>query len=180
MTYQATVPNGSYIVNLKFADGVETAAGQRVFSIAINGKTVAPRFDIVGLSGGTYQPFDKAFPVTVTNGRIQVSFGSIVFNPKVNAIEILPGTIPPPTLKSISTTTASRGKSIALTFTGTNFLSDVVVNAGPGTTLTNVKVVSSTQITATLSVASSAATGTRKVTVTTPGGVTAAASLSIH
>ena len=88
--YQFTVPNGNYTVNLKFAEVSLHSIGQRIFSVAINGAAVLQNFDVVASAGGPLVALDKAFPVTVTNGAIQIGFYQGAANfPMVNAIEIV-------------------------------------------------------------------------------------------
>ena len=88
--YQFTVPNGNYTVNLKFAEVSLHSIGQRIFSVALNGTVVLPNFDIVAAAGGPLVPVDKAFPVTVTNGSIQIGFlKGAADQPAINAIEIV-------------------------------------------------------------------------------------------
>ena len=94
LSYQATVPNLSYLVTLKFADPENAAPGQRVFGITINGTTVLPSVDVVANAGGQFKPWDSPpIPVTVTNGQINIGFTNITNNrtgpPIVNAIEIV-------------------------------------------------------------------------------------------
>jgi hypothetical protein len=88
-TYTFTVPNGSHTVGLKFAEIYYTAAGQRIFSVAINGTTVLSNFDIVAKAGGANIAFDQSFPVNVTNGTVTIQFiqGSADL-PKISALQI--------------------------------------------------------------------------------------------
>jgi hypothetical protein len=88
-TYTFAVPNGSYNVVLKFAEFFWTAAGQRIFNVAINGTPVLTNFDIVAAAGAPLTAIDKTFPVTVTNGKVTIQFtaGSADL-PKISAIEI--------------------------------------------------------------------------------------------
>ncbi len=91
--YGFTVPNGSYTVNLKFAEISLNGPGQRLFNAAINGTAVLTNFDIYAAAGGMMIAIDKPFPVTVTNGQINIQFtaGSVDW-PLVSGIEILPAT----------------------------------------------------------------------------------------
>ena len=107
--YQFAVPNGSYTVNLKFAEISLNRIGQRIFSVGINGALVLQNFDVVAAAGGPLVAIDKAFPVTVTNGSIQISFykGAVDY-PMVNAIEIVQqGTSLSPTITAVPTTFTS-------------------------------------------------------------------------
>lgn len=88
--YFFQIPNGSYTVNLKFAEVSRTSVGQRVFSVALNGVVVLRDFDIVAAAGGPLVAVDKAFPVTVSQGYLQIGFlQGRADLPMVNAIEIV-------------------------------------------------------------------------------------------
>ena len=87
--YRFGVPNGTYSVTLKFAEIYFSQAGQRVFSVAINGQTVLSNFDIVAQARGANIALDKQFSTNVTNGQITIQFTGVVQNPKVSAIQIL-------------------------------------------------------------------------------------------
>ncbi|HKF40036.1 MAG TPA: malectin domain-containing carbohydrate-binding protein, partial [Candidatus Acidoferrum sp.] len=64
-------------------------AGQRIFSVTINGTPVLTNFDIVAAAGAPLTAIDKTFPVTVTNGLVTVQFVTGPANlPKVSAIEV--------------------------------------------------------------------------------------------
>ena len=170
LTYLFSVPNGSYIVNLKFAENSFSQPAQRIFNVVINGQTVLPNFDIFARAGALFQAVDAAVPVSVSNGQISIQFVSVLRNPRVCAIEILAGSQPAPSLSSLSPASASPGASLPVTLNGSNFSTDLVINAGPSISVSNVVVVNSSQITATFSVAPNATPATNNVSVTTPGG----------
>jgi hypothetical protein len=180
LAYQFAVPNGSYIINLKFDENVFTQAGQRVFNILVNGQNVVPNFDIFARAGAQFQAVDVAIPVAVTTGQISIQFASVVSNPRVAAVEILPSALPAPTLTALSPNSASAGASVPVTITGSNFNTDVVINAGSNITVSNVTLVSTTQMTATFTVAAGAAPGARNVIVSTPGGTTPPLSFTVQ
>lgn len=85
-TYQ--VPDGTYIVNLKFAEIWFNTTGQRVFNILINNQPYEVNFDIVRLAGGADIALDRRYPITVTNGTIDIKLVPVISNPKISAIEI--------------------------------------------------------------------------------------------
>ena len=88
--YQFPVPNGNYIVYLKFAELYFTAAGGRRFNVSINGTPVLTNFDIVAQAGSPLVAIDQAFPVSVANGQISIQFSpGAADQPTVNAIQIL-------------------------------------------------------------------------------------------
>jgi hypothetical protein len=107
--YQFAVPNGSYTVNLKFAEIYFTSAGSRMFNASINGTQVLTNFDILAAAGGPLKAIDQSFPVTVTNGQISIQFSQgAADQPLISGIEILAGSttspaIPPPTTTTPAT-----------------------------------------------------------------------------
>ena len=87
LNYSFSAPNGTYSVKLKFAEFYFTGAGHRVFNVSLNGQQVLSRFDIAG-TAGAFTALDKAFDVTVTNGRITIDMQAVIGLPLLNAIEI--------------------------------------------------------------------------------------------
>jgi hypothetical protein len=93
-TYTIAVPNGSYSVNLEFAETWANAAGVRVFSMQINGVSVLTNFDVFAKVGKNAADIET-FPVTVTNGSIVIRSVAVTQSPILNAIDVEPGTPPP-------------------------------------------------------------------------------------
>jgi hypothetical protein len=77
-----------------------------------------------------------------------------------------------PTLTGIAPASGAASTSVPVTLTGTSLAGATAINAGAGIAVSNLVVVSSTQITATFGIASGAAQGNRNITVTTPAGFT--------
>jgi hypothetical protein len=94
LSYQFTVPNGDYTVILKFAEFFYWTKGKREFDIALNGTTVASRFDIVAAGGGGNTATDVEYPLTVTNSQATVTLTGVTREPLINGIEILPASGP--------------------------------------------------------------------------------------
>src|SRR6202045_256463 len=89
--------------------------------------------------------------------------------------------VAPPTLTSINPNNGVQGQGVAVTLTGTNFVAGATIGvSGAGITVSNTTVVSVTQITATLTIAGTAATGARNVTVTTSGGTSGAQPFTVN
>src|SRR5207302_5729519 len=91
-TYQFTVPNMDYLVNLKFAEPSYATSGQRLFMVSVNGTTNSDisSVDVEANAGGQYKPWDApTIPVTVTNGQIVIQLSPIVNAPIINAVEIV-------------------------------------------------------------------------------------------
>jgi hypothetical protein len=127
--YQTNIPNGTYTVNLKFAEIYFTQAGQRVFNVSINGQPVLQNFDIVAQAGAGNKAIDKSFTVTVSAGVIAIQFIPVVENPKINAIEIMPagGTVPP---ASGTVVRVNSGGGAYTDSTGTNWSADLGFTGG--------------------------------------------------
>ena len=71
-SYSIPLTNGNYNVTLKFAETYWTAAGKRVFSVAMNGQTVISNLDIFAKVGKN-AAYDVVVPVSVTNGTLNIS-----------------------------------------------------------------------------------------------------------
>jgi hypothetical protein len=89
--FSYAVPNGKYMVNLHFAETYEeiTGPGQRVFSFTVQGKEFKD-FDVWAKAGSGLRAYVEKVPVTVTNGKVQITFTENVQSPEINAIEIIP------------------------------------------------------------------------------------------
>jgi hypothetical protein len=96
-SYSIPVANGSYTVHLMFAEIQYWAIGQRVFNVTLNGAQVLNNFDVVA-QGGYFAAISRQFPVSVSNGFIQLSLHGIVSTPILSAIQIVGGSssVPPP------------------------------------------------------------------------------------
>ena len=118
--YQFAVPNGTYTVNLKFAELFYAAPRQRLFNIVLNGQTVLSNFDEFAAAGGEFIATDHAFSVTASNGLIDIQLLPFISNPTICAIEIVPSTGAP---------LASAGSNQTITLPATASLSGT---ASPG------------------------------------------------
>ncbi len=72
--YRFTVPNGTYRVDLSFADLQFAGAGERVFSVAFEDAPLIWQLDVAGASGGQWQALDRTVFVEVTDGVLDLSF----------------------------------------------------------------------------------------------------------
>ncbi len=66
------VPNGTYQVELDFAELGKVTAGQRLTDILAEGSVRLPDLDIVAVTGGSYRALTKSFTVTVSDGQLNV------------------------------------------------------------------------------------------------------------
>jgi hypothetical protein len=91
--YAITVPSGTYIVNLHFAEtytGI-TAAGQRVFSVTAEGGSPAgwSNIDVFAQAGGRNIALVKAATVVVSDGVLNLNFTASANNAMINGIEVI-------------------------------------------------------------------------------------------
>lgn len=87
--YYFDVPTGYYQVTLKFAEIYAQRAGQRIFSVNIEGSTVLPDLDIYS-QVGSMRALDYTFSLPISDGQLNIDFLPKRPNdaPKVNAIEV--------------------------------------------------------------------------------------------
>jgi glucose/arabinose dehydrogenase len=89
LLYHLSVPDGSYQVNLYFADifpGTH-AMGARVFDVELQGQVVFEDVDIFAEVGG-FAALVKTADVQVDDGQLEIKFLPKVDNPKISAIEV--------------------------------------------------------------------------------------------
>ncbi len=91
MIYSFPVANGTYHVNLYFAEiyAPLDVVGGRVFNVKVEGNLVFPNLDIFATAGAA-TALVKGADVLVQNGVLSIEFDSVVQHAKVDAIEILP------------------------------------------------------------------------------------------
>lgn len=92
MEWTFGLPNGDYLLRLYLANGFSgtSAVGQRVFDIFVEDQLVQDDLDLVALFGHQTAGMLE-YPVTLTDGTLNLLFGHVVENPLVNGIEILTG-----------------------------------------------------------------------------------------
>lgn len=85
------VPNGKYTVNLHFAVTYEgiTEAGQCVMTINVEGKELKD-FDVWTKAGGPRRAYVESVPVTITDGKLDITFAQEATSSTLSAIEIIP------------------------------------------------------------------------------------------
>jgi hypothetical protein len=121
-------------------------------------------------------------PAVVPSGSVTVQAASVA-SPSAIGTAGVTVTAPPsaPVLSSITPNSGTQGASVAVTLTGANFASGAgVAVSGSGVTVSNVIISSATKITATFTIAASAATGVRNVTVTSNAGNSGAVSFTVN
>jgi hypothetical protein len=192
LQYIFYVPNGTYAVNLYFAEIWSGcfSVGCRVFNVAVQGTTVFSNLDIFAQVGGN-AALVKSTVASVTSGTLIITFKPVTQNPQINAIEIVltsstqTGTISG-TVTKASDNTAISGATVSYSGGATNSNSSgayTLANVVPGThsvtasasgfqnsTQTNVSVTSGATTTVNFSLSSAVASPP-----STPTGLTATA-----
>jgi glucuronoarabinoxylan endo-1,4-beta-xylanase len=84
-----------YTVTLYFVESYWTAAGQRLFNVAINGSSVLSAFDIFAAAGGQNKAIARTFNATAnSSGQVVIAFtAGSVDNPKVCGVAIGTGSV---------------------------------------------------------------------------------------
>lgn len=89
------VPNGTYSVELYFAEIEGQAAGQRKFNIAIEGQNKENNFDVADAAGGVNRGIVRTYSVTVTDGHLNIDLTRVLGSaPIVSGVRLL-ATAPP-------------------------------------------------------------------------------------
>ncbi|GGB92486.1 N,N-dimethylformamidase beta subunit family domain-containing protein [Dyadobacter sediminis] len=131
ISYSIPVTNGSYSVILHFAElyfgapgKVAGGSGKRRFNVAIEGASKLTNYDIYAKAGGAVRAVKETFPVTVTDGTMNINFTTGSVNqPLINAIEVVPQTAAQnqaPVLASIGNKTVTLGQTLTFTTTATD------------------------------------------------------------
>ncbi len=84
--FQFAAP-GAYSVTLRFVEPNKTAAGQRIFSVSINGTAALPDLDLFA-AAGLLTPKDYSFPVNSPDGAISIVLTPSAWNAVISGIQI--------------------------------------------------------------------------------------------
>jgi hypothetical protein len=87
LEYRFTLPNGSYQVTLWFSEGYWTAPAKRVFSVVVEGVTLAPALDCYAVAGAKTATSLSA-TVPLSDGVLNVILAASADNAQINAIEV--------------------------------------------------------------------------------------------
>ena len=88
VTYNFPLPNGNYLVKVLESENYWSAAGQRIFSISLQGSVVQSNLDVFAASGGKFKALTLTFTATVSSGTLNLVANSSVDNAQFNGIEI--------------------------------------------------------------------------------------------
>jgi hypothetical protein len=87
--YQFDLPNGTYDVELHFAELYRQQAGLRKFNVDIEGQGVLEEFDVYAEAEGAFKALVRTFTVTVSDQQLNVDLspGSVDY-PMINALRV--------------------------------------------------------------------------------------------
>lgn len=87
--YQFDVPNGTYEVELHFAELYRRSANARKFDVILEGQTVLVDLDVFAAAGGAFRALVETFTVTVSDGQLNVDLArGSADNPMLNALKV--------------------------------------------------------------------------------------------
>lgn len=88
--WRFTIENGDYTLQLHFAETYDGAyrIGARTFNVSIEGVVVLEQFDIFAEAGAEFTAVIKEFPITVTDGVLDIEFYDLENNAMINGIVI--------------------------------------------------------------------------------------------
>ncbi|MFW6162634.1 MAG: malectin domain-containing carbohydrate-binding protein [Planctomycetota bacterium] len=89
--YRFKVPEGRYTVRMHFAETYEriTAAGQRVYTVSVEGEPVLADLDPFKEAGAQFTAVVKECETTVADGELTVTFADKMQNPMINGLEVI-------------------------------------------------------------------------------------------
>jgi len=102
LDYSVPVADGTYSVNLLFAETYWSEANKRTFDVSVEGRPVAQKLDIYQ-EVGQFNAFNKRVEnVTVTDGKLDIALDSYENYAKLSGFEIIPVLQEPPILPDVS------------------------------------------------------------------------------
>jgi predicted esterase len=88
------VPNGTYTIRLHFCEIWKNTPGLNVFNLSVEGTQVLSSFDVIAQAGGRYVAIYRDFPVTISDGVLNIAWIPVVPNAQgyamLNAFELIP------------------------------------------------------------------------------------------
>jgi hypothetical protein len=83
------IPNGDYLLTLRFEEQELHGPGLSVFDVTVEGRTVLDHLDLYD-QGGRYQVIDRRFAVTITDGELNVIAKPVTGEARLSALEVIP------------------------------------------------------------------------------------------
>ena len=83
------IPNGDYLLTLRFDEQEVHGPGFKIFDVAVEGQTVLGNLDIYD-QVGRYHALDRRFAVTVADGELNVITTPVAGEASLSALELVP------------------------------------------------------------------------------------------
>jgi hypothetical protein len=90
ITYSLNIPDGTYKVRLHFAEPTSTAAGRRLFNVAVEGRTVLRNLDIFRSAPGKNRALRKTITRVVVRNGLSIQLKATQGQALINGIEVWP------------------------------------------------------------------------------------------
>jgi hypothetical protein len=154
-------------------------SGGLILRMDRNGSAYTGMFSV---NGGSSWAQLTTITNNLTNPKLAIQVGGDSSGTTPNAdlgwIEVITPSAPTasPTVTSLSPNSGTQGQSLSITINGTNFQSGATCSFGTGVTVTSCIVNSASQLTAAITISTSAASGSRTLTITNPNGQSASLS----
>lgn len=87
--YSLPLRDGRYRVSLDFAEPF-ALAGERVFDVVADGKTMLPAVDVAELAGGALRAIRRSFEIDVSGGKLDLQFVPVKGDAIVSALAVEP------------------------------------------------------------------------------------------
>ena len=89
-SYRVPVPQRKYLIVARFTEPEATTAGERVFDMDVNGKTVLHDFDVFAAAGGKLKGVERSFEATPKDGLLVITFRPSRGHALVSSLSITP------------------------------------------------------------------------------------------
>jgi chitinase len=87
-SYKFDLANGTYRVELKFAETYYSSPNSRKFNVSIEGVAALTNFDAWHAAGGKFKAVDRVFIVHVVDGQLNIDFQVITDAPILSAVRV--------------------------------------------------------------------------------------------
>ena len=88
-SYRIPVPDGQYRVTILFQEPSANTAGERMFDVTVNGKTVLQGFDIFAAAGGKLKSIDRTFNAEARGGYLSIAFRGVKGDALASALSVV-------------------------------------------------------------------------------------------
>ena len=89
-SYRIPVPDGRYRITTRFVEPAADAAGERVFDVDVNGKTVLKAFDVFAAAGGKLKGVERTVEATTKDGTLLIAFRPSRGSALVSSLVVVP------------------------------------------------------------------------------------------